>query len=74
MILAHDRDIHLVKLKYCPDTSPLPSLQAAAAQHAGTISIINTCSLRNPNRNNKVTLHTIPLEHSIAPLVELGLT
>eukprot|EP00983_Pelagomonas_calceolata_P016809 529382-Pelagomonas_calceolata.AAC.1 len=34
MIPAHDRDIHLVELKYCPDTHPLPSLQKAADQHA----------------------------------------
>eukprot|EP00983_Pelagomonas_calceolata_P029665 929136-Pelagomonas_calceolata.AAC.1 len=59
MIPAHDRDIHLVELKFCPDTNLLPSLRTAADQHAGTISRLCTRSLRNPNRNNKVTLHTI---------------
>eukprot|EP00983_Pelagomonas_calceolata_P097864 1158288-Pelagomonas_calceolata.AAC.7 len=38
-IPAHDRDIHVVELKNCPDTNPLlrvvPSLQTAAAQLAG---------------------------------------
>eukprot|EP00983_Pelagomonas_calceolata_P119073 1160566-Pelagomonas_calceolata.AAC.5 len=58
---AQDRDIHLVELKYCPDTNPLPSLQKAVDQHAGSISRLRTRSLRNPNRNNKVTLHTILL-------------
>eukprot|EP00983_Pelagomonas_calceolata_P046517 1140225-Pelagomonas_calceolata.AAC.3 len=53
MIPAHNRDIHLVKLKYCPDTNPLPSLQKSADQHASTISRLRTQSLRNPNRNNK---------------------
>eukprot|EP00983_Pelagomonas_calceolata_P053801 1143435-Pelagomonas_calceolata.AAC.1 len=60
---------------------PLPSLQTAAAQHAGTIPRLRTRNLRIPNRNNKVTLHTILLgagtiydDYTIAPLVELGLT
>eukprot|EP00983_Pelagomonas_calceolata_P118221 1160485-Pelagomonas_calceolata.AAC.1 len=61
MIPAHDRDIHLVKLKFYPDTNPLPSLQTNAAQHAGTSSKFHTRSLRNPNRNDKVTLHNILL-------------
>eukprot|EP00983_Pelagomonas_calceolata_P104984 1159084-Pelagomonas_calceolata.AAC.9 len=37
MIPAHDRDIHLVEPKFCPDTNPLPSLRTAAEQRAGTI-------------------------------------
>eukprot|EP00983_Pelagomonas_calceolata_P052770 1143005-Pelagomonas_calceolata.AAC.1 len=53
MVPAHDRDIHLVELKYCPDTNPLPSLQAAADQHAGAISRLCTRSLRNPKRKEK---------------------
>eukprot|EP00983_Pelagomonas_calceolata_P018718 587152-Pelagomonas_calceolata.AAC.1 len=61
MIPANDRDIHLVELKFCPNTNPLPSLRTAADQHAGTISRLRTRSLRNPNRDNKVTLHTILL-------------
>eukprot|EP00983_Pelagomonas_calceolata_P005812 191713-Pelagomonas_calceolata.AAC.1 len=34
MIPAHDRDIHLVEIRFCPDTKPLPSLRTAADQHA----------------------------------------
>eukprot|EP00983_Pelagomonas_calceolata_P071147 1151097-Pelagomonas_calceolata.AAC.1 len=33
---TQDRDIHLVKLKLCPKTNPLPTLEAATAQHAST--------------------------------------
>eukprot|EP00983_Pelagomonas_calceolata_P016326 515890-Pelagomonas_calceolata.AAC.1 len=34
MIPAHDRDVHLVGLKFCPDTNPLPNLRTASDQHA----------------------------------------
>ena len=60
-IPAKDRDIHLVELKFCPDTNPLNSLQIAANQHAHTICRLQTRSVRNPRGNNKVTLHTILL-------------
>eukprot|EP00983_Pelagomonas_calceolata_P038897 1136960-Pelagomonas_calceolata.AAC.2 len=33
-----DRDIHLVKMKLCPDTNPFPTLKAATPQHATTIT------------------------------------
>eukprot|EP00983_Pelagomonas_calceolata_P131523 1161782-Pelagomonas_calceolata.AAC.22 len=76
------RDIHLVELKFCPDTNPLPSLQTAADQHAGAISRLGTRSLKNLNRSNKVTSHTILLgvagtiynDYTITPMVELSLT
>eukprot|EP00983_Pelagomonas_calceolata_P043580 1138963-Pelagomonas_calceolata.AAC.5 len=79
VIPAHDRYIHLMELKYFPDLNPLPSLQTAAAQHAGNISRPRTCSPKNPNAN-KATLHTILLgmavtiynNYTITPLVELG--
>jgi hypothetical protein len=81
-IPAQDRDIHLIELKYCPDTDPSNSLQKAAEQHADTICRLRTRSLRNPERNNRVTLHIILLgvagtiynEYTISPLTRLGLT
>ena len=81
-IPAQDRDIHLVELKYCPDTNPFHSLQVAADQHADTICRLRTRGMRNQNRNNKVTLHIILLgvagtvynEYTISPLMRLGLT
>eukprot|EP00983_Pelagomonas_calceolata_P083787 1156231-Pelagomonas_calceolata.AAC.1 len=85
-ILSQDRDIHLVEFKFCPNTNPFPTLKAATAQHTNTITRLKTCSLRNPNRNNKVTFHiilvgvagTIYYESyfmtTIKPLINLGLT
>eukprot|EP00983_Pelagomonas_calceolata_P030986 973373-Pelagomonas_calceolata.AAC.1 len=32
-ILPQDRDIHLVRFKFCPDTNPFPTLEAATTQH-----------------------------------------
>eukprot|EP00983_Pelagomonas_calceolata_P068617 1149997-Pelagomonas_calceolata.AAC.2 len=58
-IPPQDRDIHLVELKFCPDTNPCITLETAATQHAHTITRLKTRSSRNPNRNNKVTLHII---------------
>eukprot|EP00983_Pelagomonas_calceolata_P071090 1151054-Pelagomonas_calceolata.AAC.1 len=46
MIPAHDIDIHLKELKYCPDTKPLPKLQTNLAQHAGAISRLRTQTTR----------------------------
>eukprot|EP00983_Pelagomonas_calceolata_P033193 1039474-Pelagomonas_calceolata.AAC.1 len=34
-------------------------MEAASAQHADTITRLKNRSSRNPNRNNKVTLHFI---------------
>eukprot|EP00983_Pelagomonas_calceolata_P124267 1161089-Pelagomonas_calceolata.AAC.1 len=73
---------HLVEFKFCPDTNPSPTLEAATAQHANTITRLKTRSLRNPNRNNKVTLHiilvgvagTIYNDYTIKPLINLGVT
>eukprot|EP00983_Pelagomonas_calceolata_P022233 699136-Pelagomonas_calceolata.AAC.1 len=50
---AHDKEINLVRLKYCPETNPSPSLQKAAARHAVACSRLRTHSLINPNRDNK---------------------
>eukprot|EP00967_Tisochrysis_lutea_P068841 scaffold90306_cov16-Tisochrysis_lutea.AAC.1 len=58
---AHDKEINLVRLKYCPETNPSPSLQKAAARHAVACSRLRTHSLINPNRDNKVTMRTILL-------------
>eukprot|EP00983_Pelagomonas_calceolata_P019680 620051-Pelagomonas_calceolata.AAC.1 len=52
-IPPQDRDIHLVEFKICPDTNPLPTLEAAIAQHANTLTRLKTRSSRNPHRNNK---------------------
>eukprot|EP00983_Pelagomonas_calceolata_P037876 1136559-Pelagomonas_calceolata.AAC.3 len=81
-IVPHDRDIHLVEFKFCPVANPFPTLEAAAAQHTNTITRLKTRSLRNPNRNNKVTLHiilvgvagTIYNDYTIKPLTNLDLT
>eukprot|EP00983_Pelagomonas_calceolata_P077501 1153890-Pelagomonas_calceolata.AAC.2 len=56
-ILPQDRGIHLVEFKLCPDTNPFPTLEAATAQHTNATTRLKTRSLKNPNRNNKVTLH-----------------
>eukprot|EP00983_Pelagomonas_calceolata_P026141 821388-Pelagomonas_calceolata.AAC.1 len=63
MIPAHDRDIHLVELKFCLTLTPYPAYKQLLTSMlaAGTISRLRTRSLRNPNRNNKVTLYTILL-------------
>eukprot|EP00983_Pelagomonas_calceolata_P017336 544044-Pelagomonas_calceolata.AAC.1 len=37
-IPPHDRDIHLVGFKFCPDTNPLPTLEAATARHANALT------------------------------------
>eukprot|EP00983_Pelagomonas_calceolata_P130958 1161730-Pelagomonas_calceolata.AAC.1 len=58
-ILPQDMDIHLIRFKFCHDTNPFPTLKAATAQHANTITRFKTRSSRNPNKNNKVTLHNI---------------
>eukprot|EP00983_Pelagomonas_calceolata_P088291 1157171-Pelagomonas_calceolata.AAC.3 len=58
-IIPQDREIHLVEFEFCPDTNPFATLEAATAQHANAITRLKTRSLRNPNRNNKVTLHVI---------------
>lgn len=44
--------MHLIELKYCPDTDPSNGgLQKTAEQHAGTICRLRTRSLKNPVRN-----------------------
>eukprot|EP00983_Pelagomonas_calceolata_P037420 1136319-Pelagomonas_calceolata.AAC.6 len=81
-IPPRDRDIHLVELKFCPDTKPSVTLETATAQHAHALTRLQPCSSRNPNRNNKVTLHIILIgvagnnynEYTITPLMNLGLT
>eukprot|EP00983_Pelagomonas_calceolata_P008913 289500-Pelagomonas_calceolata.AAC.1 len=81
-IPPQDRDIHLVGLKFCTDTNPFITFKRAATRHSHTITRLRTRSSRNPNRNNKVTLHiilfrvagTIYNEYTITPLVNLGLT
>eukprot|EP00983_Pelagomonas_calceolata_P007998 261018-Pelagomonas_calceolata.AAC.1 len=78
-ILPQDRDIHLVEFKFCPDTNLFPTLEAASTQHTNTITRFKTRSSRNPNRNNKVTLHiilvgvagTINNDYTIQPLIDL---
>eukprot|EP00983_Pelagomonas_calceolata_P058044 1145339-Pelagomonas_calceolata.AAC.4 len=57
--LPQDRNIRLVGFKFRPDTNPFPTPEAAIAQHIKTAIRLKTSSLRNPNRNNKVTLHII---------------
>eukprot|EP00983_Pelagomonas_calceolata_P027962 876760-Pelagomonas_calceolata.AAC.1 len=66
-----------------PDnTNPFIASETATAQHAHSITRLKYRSSRNPNRNNKVTLHifligvsgTIFNENTIKPLVNLGLT
>eukprot|EP00983_Pelagomonas_calceolata_P041986 1138295-Pelagomonas_calceolata.AAC.2 len=69
-------------LLICPDTNPFPTLEAATAQHTNTTTRLKTRSLRNPNRNNEVTLHSILVgvagiiynDYTIKPLFNLGLT
>mgnify|MGYP006296909187 CR=1 FL=1 len=81
-ISPQDRDIHLVEHKFCPDTNPGITLERAQTQHSHIITRLKTRSLRNPNRNNKVTLHiiligvggTIYNDYTITPLINLGLT
>eukprot|EP00983_Pelagomonas_calceolata_P094423 1157889-Pelagomonas_calceolata.AAC.5 len=81
-IPPQDRDIHLVGFKVCPDTNSSPTLEAATTQHASTTTRLKSRSSRNPNRNNKVTLHiilvgvagTIYNDYIIKPLINLGLT
>eukprot|EP00983_Pelagomonas_calceolata_P049588 1141580-Pelagomonas_calceolata.AAC.2 len=59
---------------------PFPTLKAAT-QHTNTITRLKNCSLRNPDRNNKVTLHvtfigvagTIYNDYTIQPLTNLGI-
>eukprot|EP00983_Pelagomonas_calceolata_P031245 980828-Pelagomonas_calceolata.AAC.3 len=58
-IPPQDRDIHHVELKFCPDTDPYITFERAATQHSHTITRLKTHSSRNPNRNNKMTLHII---------------
>eukprot|EP00983_Pelagomonas_calceolata_P061220 1146731-Pelagomonas_calceolata.AAC.1 len=58
-IPSQDRDIRLVEFKFCPDTNPFPTLEAATAQHASTITRLQTRSLKNPDRNNRVVLYII---------------
>eukprot|EP00983_Pelagomonas_calceolata_P087735 1157021-Pelagomonas_calceolata.AAC.8 len=75
-------DTHLVELKFCPDTNPFITFERAATQHSHTRTRLKTHSSRNPNRNNKVTLHIILIgvdgtnynEYTITPLMNLGLT
>eukprot|EP00983_Pelagomonas_calceolata_P040498 1137647-Pelagomonas_calceolata.AAC.1 len=52
-ILPQDGDIHLVGFKFCPDTNPFPTLEAASVQHTNTLTRLKTRSFRNLNRNNK---------------------
>ena len=81
-IPPQDRDIHLVEFQFCSDTNPASTLERAQTQHSHIINRLETCSLRNPNRNNKVTLHiiligvggTIYNKYTITPLINLGLT
>ena len=47
----HQRDIHLIKIKYCEDTRPQSQLSAAQEQYKGVCSILQGTS---------VTLQTIP--------------
>eukprot|EP00967_Tisochrysis_lutea_P097947 scaffold144124_cov19-Tisochrysis_lutea.AAC.1 len=58
-IPPQDGNIHLVGFKFCPDTNPFSTLEAATAQRASIITRLKTCCLRNQNKNNKVTLHII---------------
>eukprot|EP00983_Pelagomonas_calceolata_P015322 485776-Pelagomonas_calceolata.AAC.1 len=81
-IPPQDRDIHLVELKFCPDTNPFITLERAATQHSHTVFKLNTRSSRNPNRSNKVNPHivligvagTIYNEYTFTPLMNLGHT
>eukprot|EP00983_Pelagomonas_calceolata_P134622 1162077-Pelagomonas_calceolata.AAC.1 len=70
-IPPQDRDIHLVGFKFCPDTKPFPTLEAATAQHASTITRLKSSSSRNPDRNNKaLSIMTTPFNR----FINLGLT
>eukprot|EP00983_Pelagomonas_calceolata_P118454 1160510-Pelagomonas_calceolata.AAC.6 len=81
-IPPQDRDINLVEFKFCPGTNPFSTLEAATAQHASITTRLKTRSSRNPNRNNKVTLHitlvgvagTTCNDYTIQPPINLGLT
>eukprot|EP00983_Pelagomonas_calceolata_P031817 998469-Pelagomonas_calceolata.AAC.1 len=78
-IPPQDRGIGLVQFKFCPNANPFPTLDATTAQHVSTKIRLKTCSSRNPNRNNKVTLHTISINvagttynyYTIKPLINL---
>eukprot|EP00983_Pelagomonas_calceolata_P028914 907182-Pelagomonas_calceolata.AAC.1 len=41
-ILSQDRNVHLIEFKFCPDTSPLSTLEAATAQHTSTKTRLKT--------------------------------
>eukprot|EP00983_Pelagomonas_calceolata_P086292 1156727-Pelagomonas_calceolata.AAC.3 len=43
---CQDRDIHLIELKFCPDTTHFPTLEAATTHHASTLTRLTTCSLK----------------------------
>ncbi|KAF5841072.1 hypothetical protein DUNSADRAFT_14471 [Dunaliella salina] len=57
------------------------TLERAQTQHSHIINRLKTRSLRNPNRNNKMTLHiiligvggTIYNDYTITPLINLGM-
>eukprot|EP00983_Pelagomonas_calceolata_P025859 810859-Pelagomonas_calceolata.AAC.1 len=80
-IPPHDRDMHLVGFKFCPDTSPShsQSCNCPSCQH---VNKLITRSSRNPRRNNKVALHiilvgvagTIYNNCTNKPFINLGLT
>eukprot|EP00983_Pelagomonas_calceolata_P075635 1153092-Pelagomonas_calceolata.AAC.1 len=76
-----DRSIHFVEFKSCPDTIPYPTLDAAAAQHASTLTRLKTRCLRTPNTSWHIiligvvgtTYLGIHNDYTIKPLINLGL-
>eukprot|EP00983_Pelagomonas_calceolata_P061611 1146904-Pelagomonas_calceolata.AAC.2 len=52
-ILPQDRNIHLVGFKFCPDTNPSSTLEAASAQHASTITRRKTPQLKTPKQEQQ---------------------
>jgi len=79
-IPSKDRDMHLVKFKFCSDINPQQTLEKAHNQHQHLIQLLRTRSLRGISRNNQVTLHVMLLEvggtnynqYTITPLLNLG--
>ena len=81
-IPTRDRDIHLVKIKFCSDINPQQTVEKAHNQHQPLIQRIWTKSLQGISWNSKVTLqcytswswgHNIQsVRYTIIPLLNLG--
>jgi hypothetical protein len=81
-IPTRDRDIHLVKIKFCSDINPQQTVEKAHNQHQPLIQRIWTKSLQGISWNSKVTLqcytswswgHNLQsVRYTIIPLLNLG--